>query len=346
MAAWPQTPIHMWMHNACAQMLWLGDSALPVTASAYPRAPNTTYITSLRSGWFDYAAQESSEHRFISAALRLAGNFAKWMGLDRAVLVGNAPISTNIWTPQQIAEIPAWCASISQTYRSCFVAVRNVQPSKHRRLIQQLQLQGFVGIPARVVYEFDFRAPSTKKHAHLQRDKSALMRSGLQVNVLDCITSVQSERLCHLYQAIYLEKHSPLNAQYTPQFFHEMVTSNVMSCLALENADKTIVAFALLYTVDDTLTVPALGYDTATPIAGLYRLLFAAISQYAEKNTFLLNYSSGAGDFKRKRGGVPHMEYTLIRAPIYGYVFKNAWLAMIQRFTHRMQVDDLIALGA
>jgi hypothetical protein len=102
----------------------------------------------------------------------------------------------------------------------------------------------------------------------------------------------------------------------------------------------------MLYAVDDVLTVPALGYDPKSSIAGLYRMLFAAINSYAQEQKFLLNYSSGAGDFKRKRGGVPRLEHILIRAPRNLHGVKSHILRVMERQTSRIGVSDLIAWGA
>jgi hypothetical protein len=180
----------------------------------------------------------------------------------------------------------------------------------------------------------------------LQRDRSALKRSGLQVNVLTSVSTAQASHLRDLYQAIYIDKHSALNAQYTVQFFADMLSFKVMTALVLQDADGQIAAFAMLYAVDDTLTVPALGYDAQHSISGLYRLLFAAITFYAQEKRMLLNYSSGAGDFKRKRGGVARLEYTLLKAPQQWCSARSCVLSVAQRYGQSIREVDLIAWGA
>jgi hypothetical protein len=149
-----------------------------------------------------------------------------------------------------------------------------------------------------------------------------------------------------LYQHIYIHKHSQLNPQYTAQFFSDMVNSHIMPCLQLRSPQGSIEAFALLHKVGDTLTVPALGYSPFSNIKGLYRLLFASLHEYAQAHQLLLNYSSGAGDFKRKRGGAAHLEYTLLRAPLKHYLGQAQWLRWVQEKTNQIAASDLIAMGA
>jgi hypothetical protein len=343
---WPSSALGNWMQNGSAELLWHGPCSLPMTTSVQPRQACACYITSLRSAWFDYAAEEIADKPRAAWSFRCAGQIARLLGLDKIVLVGNAPISTNVWTRDYISEIPNSCRQAAAVYSDCFIGVRNLQKGKHALLMAQLEEQGFYAIPARIVYEFDFRQNALQERSHLNRDRAALKRSGLQVNLLTMISEEEAVHFRNLYQAIYIDKHSALNAQYTPQFFTDMVSSGVMTALVLQNKDNRVIAFAMLYAVDDTLTVPALGYDPQSPINGLYRQLFAAISLYAQDKRMLLNYSSGAGDFKRKRGGVAHLEYTLLKAPRKWRFLKSSILAIAERYGRRIRESDMIAWGA
>jgi hypothetical protein len=106
-------------------------------------------------------------------------------------------------------------------------------------------------------------------------------------------------------------------------------------------------AFAMLYQVGDTLTVPALGYATDAEIDSLYRLLFSAIHNYTQTHALLLNYSSGAGDFKRKRGGVPHLEYTMVCAPSgQAKGWRTQLLRWLEKQAQGIDANALMALGA
>jgi len=344
---WPHHPLERWMRNACAKLEWLGDTSVAVTVSHTPRTSHASYLTSLRSGWFDYAAEELHDTWWAAWTVRLLGTGARWLGLDRLVLVGNWPVSTQVWDTATSEQLPAICASVMAQHPHCFVGVRNLQTPKHAELMAVLSTMGFVALPARVVYEFDLREGLTRKPSHLARDHTALTRSGLNQVVLHQATPQTARRMASLYKRIYLEKHSQLNAQYTPEFFEDMLHGQTMRALALTHSNGNIMAFAMLYQVGDTLTVPALGYATDAEIDGLYRLLFSAIHDHTQTHRLLLNYSSGAGDFKRKRGGVPHMEYTMVCAPS---VPTNGWRAQLLRWlekkAQRMDAQALIALGA
>lgn len=347
---WPRQPLERWMRNASAELQWLGQPSLAVavTVSHTPRTPNTSYLTSLRSGWFDYAAQELQATSWWAAwgVLRL-GTCARWLGLDRLVLVGNWPVSTNVRDVSSCVELSDVCTRVMTQHPNAFVGVRNLQTHKHADLMATLRGMGFVALPARVVYEFDLREGLARKPSHLSRDHSARKRSGLKMSIIQHASPQTSRRLAALYTRIYLDKHSQLNAQYTPEFFEDMLNAQVMRALLLTHINGSIMAFAMLYQVGDTLTVPALGYATDSEIDGLYRLLFSAIHEHTQTHALLLNYSSGAGDFKRKRGGVPHLEYTMFCAPSKkANGWRERFLRWLEKRTQGIDADALMALGA
>ena len=67
------------------------------------------------------------------------------------------------------------------------------------------------------------------------------------------------------------------------------------------------------FATEATLSAPIVGYDTALPIKlGLYRQLTQLCFQETAARRILLNFSSGASQFKRMRGGQPRIEVSMI----------------------------------
>lgn len=335
-----------WMANAFAELNWVGREALPVTVLKpdFPFAPS--YLTSLRSGWIDYAAHERSGQPTQAGLIRALGGVLQWMGLDRLVLVGNFPISTNERTPEELAAIPHVCQLLQRAYPQHFIGVRNILPYRHAELLSALQALGYCAIPSRVVYEFDWRDPGQKLPSHLHRDLSRLKKSSLRAVWRPQLTPLELSRIELLYRRVYLEKHSLLNPQYTRKFFEDAVTVLGMQCLCLMNASDEILAFSLVSKTHNRVTVPALGYDTDASEQGLYRHLFAGLYQALSPSACWLNYSSGAGDFKRKRGGQPALEYTLLRAPSDSGWGTRTMVKAMALVASKVTAQRMIAWGA
>jgi Acetyltransferase (GNAT) domain len=362
-----------WMANAGAHLIWYGaqdklgllacdrleavrgvrdqdvrilKDALAVIVSEGPPPIDQCYITSPKIAWFDYAALELGPQRGFAFLLRALGRLANAIGLSHHCVVGNFPISTVVWTEGELNLIPQVCRTLELSRPDRFLFVRNIRPDLHAELCKELVGLEFYTLPARVVYEFDLRKEPEKIPSQLKRDMKYASKLSLQCRVVEKITREESEQLHALYYSIYIEKHGPFNAQYTAQFLSDMINEGLMRCLMLHDSAGVCVAFALLHQVDVTLTVPALGYDVHHQEDGLYRALFVQIFNHALTHQLLLNYSSGAGEFKRKRGGVPRMEFTMVKAPQSYWQWKSKFLKLLQRWSSKLGVEELIALGA
>ena len=334
-----------WMVNAGADLLY-EKSTLPLTTTKEVGPQANCYITSPKIAWFDYAAQEVGDQLLLKIALLLLSKFANWIGFNNNTCVGNFPVSTNVWPPQHQHLLLEHCNQQTKVSLSRFIFVRNLLSHQHTQLIEGLKDMGFDLLPARVIYEFDLREGMQSKPSHLMRDLSALKKSTLKIHHIKRIEHNDAKRLESLYDLIYIQKHSVFNAKYTSIFFMEMINSGLMTCLSLKDEREQIIAFALLYQVGDTLTVPALGYVENEKGPGIYRLLFASIFNYTLEHRLLLNYSSGAGDFKRKRGAQSRLEYTAVKAPPSFSDWKAKLVRFAAKTAEHITANDLIQRGA
>lgn len=346
LSGWPRVSLTRWMANASAELFWIGVSAIPVSRAFRTREKNASYITSPRSAWIDYLAAELRDSPLAACAIRFVGFFLYSLGIDQTIFVGNFPISTSNWDMAQRREIPDVGALLAADNPGYFIGVRNILPHRHPELAMALQASGFHAFPARVIYEFDFTQAAEKKYAHMQKDLNFLSRKNLATVVKTRLSDSEIRRIQTLYNQIYLKKHSLLNAQYSFEFFNDLINAGVMQCLLVVNEQRDIVSFALLCEQAGVLTIPALGYDQEMAEVGTYRILFAAIYTHAKNRKILLNYSSGAGDFKRKRGGKPYLEYTYLRAPLNGNWFLKRLLHAASKKFAAMQAEALIRFGA
>lgn len=120
--------------------------------------------------------------------------------------------------------------------------------------------------------------------------------------------------MAELYRMLYLDKHSRLNPQYDEAFVRAAIRDHWLEFHGLRDGSGRLVGIWGYFTIDNTvMTVPFIGYDTALPPeSGLYRQLFLGIHRQVNDRKQLLNYSSGAGDFKRRRGAVPVVEFNAV----------------------------------
>ena len=128
------------------------------------------------------------------------------------------------------------------------------------------------------------------------------------------ILDSDAARIAELYRMLYLEKHSWLNPHYDEAFVRAAIRGRWLEFHGLRDRLGRLVGVWGYFTIDHTITtVPFIGYDTALPAeSGLYRQLFLGIHREVNDRKQLLNYSSGAGEFKRRRGALPAVEYNAV----------------------------------
>jgi hypothetical protein len=72
-----------------------------------------------------------------------------------------------------------------------------------------------------------------------------------------------------------------------------------------------------------------IGYNTELPqTAGIYRLLCALLFQEAIQKRLVLNFSSGAANFKRLRGGKPLIEFSAIYSRHLPPIQRTVWACL------------------
>ena len=343
----PLNGLSDWITNAGASLEIVddqSDDAVMITRGQGARPLDMCYLTSLRSHFFDYAAQELGLQTWRGRAMHWAGKVAWGCGFDRISLIANEPVSTNLRSDTQKSRIPDLVLQELYNHPENWVGVRNLLLPEDGALLEALQAHNCVVLPTRVVYVFDARKGGLPRSSHLQRDRKNLAKSHLEVKIYEPVTPDDLIGIYRIYQDIYIEKHSRLNADYTLNFFQDMIVLHQMPCLRVYDGPK-LVAFALLYRKSNQLIVPAVGHASDENNKGYYRSLFAALANYVEENALLLNYSSGAGDFKRKRGGTPFLEYTAIHAPLKSK-FKQVVIRYVAHKARAITMDMMIASGA
>lgn len=283
-----------------------------------------SYVLSLRSAWIDYAKEEAT--RRINPALRWLAKIASHCafspvsfllhacGLDSAVTVANRLISTNLYPDWQQSDIEKLTNELIARYAKNTLVIRNICPDVIPDLALNLQKAGWQLIPARMVYLCDPQQSSVWKRNHVKKDAKLLASGEFEVIRPDQVSAADLPVIRGLYRQLFIEKHSQLNPDFTPEFFDLCLENGFLDLYGLRLGGK-IAGVLGLYTQSESnwLTTPLIGYDTSlSQEYGIYRCLMALLLQEAKKRNLRLHYSSGASQFKRARGGTPSLEYTAV----------------------------------
>jgi len=296
-----------------------GGSGFPVTV--HERRKNDAYPVSLMTQYIDYPRAELD--RLPGGAPRLAARIGlAGLGLILGVARADRSVQWNSWmfstnpVPEGLPRsIEAVTRALTREFPDHAVVLRNVDGLGAPGLAGRLTEHGYRLLTARIVHLFDARGGGLVQTSTLRRDRKDLERGdGYRWVSPWEIEPSDAGRIAELYRRLYLEKHSWLNPQYDEPFVRAAIRDHWLEFHGLRDGKGTLVGVLGFFTLDERLTtVPFIGYDTTLPAElGLYRRLFLRLHGEVGRRRQLLNYSSGAGDFKRRRGSIPTVEFNAV----------------------------------
>jgi hypothetical protein len=194
--------------------------------------------------------------------------------------------------------------------------------------IQAGKEAGLVALPSRVVWLFDGRNPAFLERPNTRIDLALARRHGaLRLVDPGRVEPWVWERFAGLYAELYLEKHNRLNPAYTARFMKSAAESGLVEFLVIPDGnDGGFDAFVGLFSASGFSTCPLVGVDIRTQKErGLYRMGCALCFGLAAARGDRLNFSSGAGRFKKLRGGEQSLEYALLAVPDAWVLKLRAW---------------------
>ena len=304
--------------NACFDLaaLQLRDRAVPLLLPQGPQgcwltSPVVTYGQSLR----DEIDRELSGSPAVFA--RLGSYLAEWLlratKADRVVYVNHLLFSTSLhgrWSGEDLAEA---LAALRSTYPDRAIVWRSLNQGDHPALLARVSAAGGRRLLSRVVWRLPDPARQWAPRTDVKADLRLAEAHGLRVDIARAPSPKELDRALSLYADIYIAKYSRTNPDYTRAALAAAVVAGVLRLEWVRAASGEIVAFAGDHVCEHELASPLLGHDRTRPITeGLYRIAMAASVRRALAEGLAVNYSAGAGAFKRNRGATPALEYQAV----------------------------------
>jgi hypothetical protein len=248
------------------------------------------------------------------AGLTGLGALLEWGEIDRVVQWNAWLLSTNLLPRLSGGVLKTTTDSLTGRFPRHAVLVKNIHARDDPSLPGLFVQAGYHLIPSRKIYFFDGKDAGFLSRSNVKQDMAALRK-------LTDYTPVEHHefqpadvpRIVRLYELLYVEKHSRLNPRYTPFFVQKALEHRFLEFRGLRHSSGRIDAVFACVRRGDVVATPFVGYDTAMiREPGFYRLLVAMLLRRVAEEGTLLNYSSGAGEFKRRRGGEGCLEYNAV----------------------------------
>ena len=294
--------------------LKIDDMVLPVTICDTPGYENS-YIASPYSHYISYVREEITRLKrpgikvVLDPLLAVLGTFFKGLRIDKAVIINNWLLPTIVYPNFTKYQVKAITGYIAAMYPRHVILFRCISRSLTGRSMDMLTDSGYQMIVSRTIYLVDTKNRSCFKKGHVKRDIRLLKKSGYLAPAEQSVTAGDVDRISGLYASLYIDKYSRLNPMYTKAFIKHTFKENIFTYKILRIRGHAK-GFAALFEKNDIAAGAMMGYDFGVPQKiGLYRMLMAVSLIDAAGHGAILNWISGAAEFKRFRGAVPELEY-------------------------------------
>ncbi|MDX1351873.1 MAG: GNAT family N-acetyltransferase [Thiomicrorhabdus sp.] len=279
---------------------------------------DNSYVCSPYTAYISYAQDElqliqsKSQRRIFWGAIRIADKLLKLAKINQTISINNWLVSTNLPPKWSKETIPELTDTLIHRYPVHSFNIRSLNWHTNAELMHALQDNGWLLIPARQVYLFDNQNRQWWHRSHTKRDQSLLRNTKLTLVQPAEHQADDFEEIRNCFNKLFIEKHSHFNPQFSTAYLYEMHKADLIQFYSFRDPNThKIIASIGLFTQQDIITTPMVGYDTEQPKElGLYRLLMAVLLKETYESGQMMNLSSGAGSFKRARGGLPTIEYT------------------------------------
>lgn len=323
--------------SAEQQAAIIDGAVLPLTIPA-PKGPEPeSYVASPTTQYVDYARREVELEirgrrslRYLSAPLiGAASALARATRLDHVVLVNNWLVSTNLYPDVDAAAIRSMLSTLVDRWPDRAIVFRSVNDALTRDLLEVLEAEGGRAVFSRQVWILDpSRDGEFRRLKSFARDVAIARRSPSRWRRVYAPGDVDVDRIKALYDALYVEKYSSLNPQFTRRFVEFAVAERWLDVHVLET-DGRADAVVGFFRRNGVMTTPFIGYDTVRPQSdGLYRQISLKLIEEAGAAGAILHQSSGAAAFKRHRGAWPSIEYHVVFDRYLPAHRRAGWMAL------------------
>ncbi len=305
--------------NTKLYVMLMDQLVIPITVN--DTEYNNSYVCSPYTHYISYAREElrmlnsRTLKLILSYILYALGWLLKISKVNKTVNVNNWLVSTNLYVDLTDKQLTTIVLFLKNRFPDHHIVFRSLNRTLNGPIIESLQQLGSKLIPSRQIYMLHpSMAERTNSKARwlVKRDFQLLDKFGYHIIEGNQISESSIPRILHLYKALYLDKYSYYNPQFTEAFIRMALRDRSLHIYALVK-EGSIDAVLGFFCRNGSMTTPLFGYDTSiSQDQGLYRMLSAVLIRIAESNGHLLHESSGAAKFKRNRGAISDIEYSAV----------------------------------
>jgi hypothetical protein len=311
-------------------LLRINEYLFPLTINN--REYESSYVCSIYNACISYSKEEMIKlgSKPLELALKnianITGLLLKSAQINKVVSINNWLLSTNLYQDWDGQNIKTMTDFLIEKFPSHAIISRSLNKQANLKLLKQYQENGYCLVPSRQVYLYDKKNNDYTKKQNTKWDFKLLKNTEYNLVSHEEITPKDYSRITELYNKLYLEKYSLNNPQFTEECIGLWHKNKLILMQGFRNRNGVLDGIIGFFERGGITTAPLVGYDTALPKSlGLYRMLIAFAIKHADSYQRVLNISSGASEFKRLRGAIPEIEFSVVYTKHLSRYRKSVW---------------------
>ncbi len=280
------------------------------------------WLTSLIAFYFGEGSQELCAGirprivgKALSNALRLLGSLLALGGMDRSVLVNNWLLTQNPPSRLSSHQLPELLSYLEHRFPGYLIVVSSLNRVLNCSSIDALLKRGGIPLTKRQVYFIDKNLVDCSRKRNVRSNIRLFRKAFVAESEPGIHRASDHEIVRDLYRALYIEKYSRFNPDYTTEWFRLIDAIGWCSSRYLYRKESTeLLAFCLDRTIDaDNRYFLLAGYRKwdrkHNPLRGAYG---AVLESFIASDVRRLWLSAGVDEFKVHLGAMPCLEYDVL----------------------------------
>ncbi len=333
--------LHQWIKNVDGTIdeFYIGERSIPLFS---PTSKSSAYVTNPGVHYFDYVAHELEVTAvnggyWRAKMLRILRHLLGFNNLSKIVYANNFLLSTNPAPNLSEGDISKLQDYIKTKFPRHALLIRSVgtPPITSLSSWNALKKAGFRFLFNRRVFYLDYREGVLKPKRSLRNDINSLSKGSLELIEDAPPEMVDFDAIAEMYCDLYIKKHYSKNLDLTASWFKMAASAGFIKTNLFMLNGETI-AFAFYTQEGDKMIGAYLGYrDSLNREHKLYRRVIACTIRQAMNRRCLIHLSSGATDYKMRRGAIEAVEYEAIdisRCNIYDRIRWKALFSLSSKY--------------
>lgn len=232
--------------------------------------------------------------------------FLSRLDINKVVYLNNSLLPNNPALNLSDEKLQLIIAKLIQDFPEHAICIKGIQHSPTFSTLQLLTRQIYIWRPE-VIEKVGKKAGKIRKT--LKTDAKLFEQGKITFEPIKHVDKETAKQLRSFYRSVYINKYSQLSANYSEKWFESLTEyTDSFKLLAVKKANE-LSGFISYFETDDMIYSGIVGHNDCDGEKGIYRASIRQLVFLAQSTGKLLHLSSGAGEFKRRRGAIAKMEY-------------------------------------